>query len=484
MPIYNKEEISPLHFNLEINLEPADYEGEYNAELGKYRKQAALKGFRKGKTPTSVLQKMFGKSILAEVLNKQLQEAISGYIRQHNLYMLGNPIPSEDNDAINLDARDLHQYAFKFEIGVAPSFEIRGAGPESTYERFAVIITDEMISEHLDKLRDRLSNPVDIETGFTDTDSLVLHADELLDEQPKEDGLSSSFSVSPSQIHKEDLRQQVLAAKVGDSFRVNIKEAFSEAPDLLSRWLDTSEEGLSAAGEWFSLKIQSATRNEPAELNQEFFDRVFGPGTVSDVEQAKESIRKSLEEMYLNPANSIMFIEMRARILRETEFELPTDFLKKWMRYNDESLSPEKVEEGFDKFLGALRWSIIRNKLATDLKVEVTDEELEAHFVNQVSGYFGGSPYIDHAFIHNMAHRLMQNEDSVNQAYEEIFTDKLFMSVAGQINVVAKPISQEDFRLEMEKMQKQMRSEEGNPESELSAEVETIDAEGAQLENE
>ncbi len=484
MPIYHKEEITPLHFNLEINLEPADYEGEYDAELSKYRKQAALKGFRKGKTPTSVLRKMFGKSILAEVLNKQLQNAISGYIRQHNLYMLGNPIPSEDNDAINLDARDLHQYAFKFEIGIAPDIEVRGAGSESTYERFAVIITDEMITEQLDKLRDRLSTPVDIETGFTEMDSLVLHAEELLDEQPKEDGLSASFSVSTDQIYNEELCQQLLAAKVGDSFRVNIKEAFSESPDLLSRWLETTEEGLSAAGEWFNFKIEGATRNMPAELNQEFFDRAFGPGTVSDLDQAKESIRKSFEEMYLNPANSLMFVEMRDRILRETEFELPTDFLKKWMRYNDESLSPEKVEEGFDKFLGALRWSSIRNKLATDLKVEVTDEELEAHFVNQVYGYFGSSPYVDHEFIHNMAHRLMQNEDSVNQAYEEIFTDKLFTMVADQVNVSPKPISKEDFRLEMDKMQKQMRSEEDNPESELSAEVETIDAEGAQSENE
>jgi trigger factor len=484
MPIYHKEEITPLHFTLEINLEPADYEGEYDAELSKYRKQAALKGFRKGKTPTSVLRKMFGKSILAEVLNKQLQDAISGYIRQHNLYMLGNPIPSEDNDAINLDARDLHQYAFKFEIGIAPDIEVRGAGPESTYERFAVVITDEMVTDQLNSLQERLSIPTDIETGFTDTDSLVLHADELLDEQPKEDGLNASFSVTLDQIYIDELRQQLLAAKVGDSFRINLKETFSEYSDLLCRWLETTEEGLSAAGEWFNLKIEGATRNIPAELDQEFFDNAFGPGKVSNVEEAKENIRKSFEEIFLNPANSLMFVEIRDRILRETEFELPTDFLKKWMRYNDESLSPEKVEEGFDKFLGALRWSIIRNKLATELKVEVTDEELEAHFVNQVYGYFGSSPYVDHEFIHNMAHRLMQNEESVNQAYEEIFTDKLFMGVAGQVTVLPKPISREDFRLEMDKMQKQMHSEDDTPASELSAEVETIDAESDQPETE
>lgn len=484
MPIYKKEEISPLHFNLSIQLEPSDYQAEYEAELNKYRKQASLKGFRKGKTPTSVLRKMFGRSILAEVLNKELQEAITQYFRQENLNMLGNPIPSEDNDTINLDAGNLHQYAFKFEVGVAPKVEIHGVGPDSTYERFEVEITDEMVSNHLTKLQERFANLLEPESDFLSTDRITWAAVELEGDAPKVDGKNFTFSTSIDQIKNEDLLNKVMAAKVGDTFRVEIKNTFDVTPETLHGWMDVREERFPSVSDWFDINIKEVLREENAELGQEFYDKAFGTGKVSNEEEARSIIRSDFFSAYLPVANSLVFVEIRERIMRETSFELPEAFLKKWMAYNNEELTPEKIEEGFGKFLESLRWSIVRNQLAAEYKIEVTEEEIEAQFIKNIRQYFGNSPFINNEFLHNMAHRLMEDEAQVNQVYEEIFTENLFSAILLNVTVVSKPISLEDFEAEVQKSRARLKSETETEIPEITAEVETVGGESSKQDGE
>ncbi len=451
MPTFHREDISPLHFILSATLAPSDYEPDFDAELGKYRKQAALKGFRKGKTPAAVLRKMFGKSVLADVLNNKLQRAIAEYVRQNNLDMLGGPIPSDENDEIAIDIREMKEYTFKFEIGVAPEFEIAGAGPESTYSRYAVDITDDMVEQELRYIREQNPREEAVEENFLDNDIIQFEVAELDGDAPRENGLTSSFEASPAQIIDEALRVQVMSAKKGDTLRVNMFNAFDvDEKVLFHNWLGLAEINRDDIGEWFQATILSATRAEPAELNQEFFDALFGPGKVSTEAEAQEQLRKDLEQMYLRPANSLMFVEIRERLLAENQFPLPEAFLKKWMAYNNEDMEAEAIEAGFDKFLEGLRWNLMRNKLADQLGVEVNDEELEEHFRRRVRGYFGANPYINEDFIADMARRLMEREEGVREAYDEIFTDKLFYAIAGQVNITPKPISKEAFDVEME----------------------------------
>ncbi len=478
MPTFQREDISPLHFTLSATLAPSDYEPDFDAELQKYRKQSSLKGFRKGKTPPGVLRKMFGKSVLADILNKKLQQAIADYMRQNQLDMLGGPLQAEDNDQIELDIREMQDYTFRFEIGIAPKFEVSGAGPESEYSRFEVAVTDEMVTEEINHMREQHRRNIPVEEGFQEDDLIKFSVVEMEGDSRRIDGLESSFEAMVSQIKNEAVKSQVMAARKGDSLRINMFDTFViDEQTLLRDWLVLSEEDRPGLNDWFEATIESATREELPSIDQEFLDSIFGPGRAQTEAEAREIMRQELTQMFLRPANSLMFVEIRERIIRENQIPMPEEFLKKWMAYNNEDMEPEAIEAGFEKFIEGLRWNLIRDKLADQLGVDVTDEELEEFFRRRVRGYFGASPYIDEDFIHNMAMRLMEREESVREAYDELFTDKLFHAVAAQVSIAPKPISKEDFDREMEAVRQRYRPAPAAPAEDLSAEVEEVVAE-------
>lgn len=477
MPTFQKEDIDSLHFILSATLAPSDYEPDFKAELAKYRKQASLKGFRKGKTPDSVLRKMFGKSVLADVLNKKLNTVIEEYIRQNDLNVLGGPVPADDNDRIELDTREMQEYTFRYEMGIAPEFEVKGAGAESTYRRYAVDVSDAMIDEELQKLRAEDERESEVEEGFLENDLLYFQIAELEGDAIRENGLNSHFAAQPIQIKDEALRAKVLAAKKGDTLRFNIFTAFDvEEEKILKDWLHTDPEHKGDVNEWFEAVIERAERNEPAPLDQAFFDFIFGEGKVSNEAEARELLRQDLEKMYLKPANSLMFIDIRDRIQEETSLALPENFLKKWLAYSDEEISEQEIEQRFESFINGTRWSLIRNKIARQLDISVEEEELVGFFRNRVRGYFGRTPYINEDFIDDMARRLMENEESLRSAYEDIFTDKIFHALAAQVSIEPVPVTKEEFENVLEERRKSLEPAQPPAADTEMAEVETINS--------
>ena len=455
---------------------PSDYEPELNAELAKYRKEASLKGFRKGKTPESVLRKMFGKSILADLLNKKLNEAVEEFVRQNNLTLIGGPIPFEENEHIELDLREMQEYTFRFEMGVGSDFEVKGYGPDHSYERFEVEITESMIDDELKNLQEMDARAEEVEEGFAENDHIYFQAVELEGDAQREGGAEASFSVLVSVINDEALRAQVLSAQKGDTVRFNIFTAFDvEEEKVLSDLLQVEPEAREQMNEQFEAVIEKVERMVPTPLNQELFDYAFGEGQVSSEAEARDLLRQNLERVFLRPANSLMYVDIRDRIMEETTFTLPENFLKKWLAYTDEELTEQAIEENIDSFLESTRWSLIRSKLADEMDIRVDGEELEEYFRNKIRGYFGNSPFVNHDFINGMVQRLMENEKSLRDAFDEIFTDKLFHGLAARVTITSKPVSKEAFNKHMEERAKSARPEQEESDAEI-AEIETVDA--------
>lgn len=449
MPTFQREAISDLHYKLTATLAPSDYEAEFNAQLEKYRKEAAIKGFRKGKTPASVVRKMFGKSVLADILNKKLQEAIPAYSREQNLDLLGGPIPSDENDTIALDSKELKAYSFIFEIGVAPEFDIQGTGPDAEYERLDVIASEERINEHIDGLRQENTRQIAVTENVGEDGEVRLSVTELEGDAPRENGIVSGFSIQVKQIKDEALRAQVLAAKTGDKLRIaNIFEAFDIADSQVrSRLLQTDEEDNSNIHPAFEAVVEELYHIVPAPLDEAFFQYAFGEDTdITTEAEARERIKKDIEEYLAGSSQSLLRAQVRDRIMELNQFPLPETFLKKWLLYSNEEMTEDEVESKFDSIAKSFRWSIISQRLAKRFEIQVSEEELQQYFVNQVRQMLGGYPGLGDNFLYSMAQRLMEREESVMEAYEEIFATKMLAAVAGEVTQVGKPVAEEELQ--------------------------------------
>jgi trigger factor len=184
-----REDIDNLNAVVTVTLEKSDYMPKFQAELNKYRKQGQMKGFRKGRTPLSVIKKMYGKSILAELINNQLQQELYGYLQQEDIKFLGQPLPAEGQDLIDFDLKNLEDFEFKFDLGLAPEFEVQGL--EDNYEKLAVDVKDELVTEELEALQKRNGKQTPVEEAIEENDMLKIKAVEA----DKEDGLETTFSI-------------------------------------------------------------------------------------------------------------------------------------------------------------------------------------------------------------------------------------------------------------------------------------------------
>ncbi len=453
MPKVVREDIDNLNAVLTVTLEKEDYEPKFKSELSKYQKQAHMKGFRKGKTPMSVLKKMYGKSVLADVINEMLQKELYGYLTEEDIKILGQPLPSESQEPINFELKELDNYTFKFDLGLAPEFEVEGVGPENTFEKMEVEVSGEMIDEELEAARKRHGERKFIQEDIRENDMVKLSAKELDGDEIKEDGLESEFSLLVNSISDEEARQQLLGGKQGDTFRFNLFELEEDKDEKYVRkyFLELSDDDDREVGQHYEVTVKEVSRIEPAGLNQEFFDKFFGEEEVSSEEEAREKIRGQVEKFYNSQSEALLFRDMQEKLMELNKLELPESFLKRWMKASNENLTDEVIEKEYENFAQNLQWSLIRSKLVKRFDVKVEREEVLETLKNRVRSYFGGvAPGMEH-IIDSTAARLMEDEKQVEQAYDEVLSDKLYEALAAEVEIVPQKVSLEEFEAEVAK---------------------------------
>lgn len=447
-----KEEIGELNIVLDINLTKEDYEPKFKSELNKYRKKAHIKGFRKGKTPLGFIKKMYGTAVLAEVINEQIQNALNGHIEEEKLNVLGQPIPVDDQEELDFDPSNLKDFNFKFELGLAPEFELAGLDSGTSFNRHAVEIEDTMIDEDLENARKRGGEQTPVEGAIEENDMVSFNAEELDGDQPKENGWATTFSVLVNQLSSEDFKKELMSKKTGDKVKFNINELEADKDEEYIRkyFLNVSEEDEDVEiGAEFEAEIGEVKRVMPAELNQEFFDKAFGEGKVSSEEEARAKIGEEIQKYFDRQAESLLFRDFREKLMEVNDVKLPDQFLRRWLKMSNENVTDEDIEKEYDVFAENLKWSLIRGKATQKFELEVTDEEIVEGFKDRVRSYFGG--YGDELIILNTANRLMEDRKQVDQMYQELISDKLFHAVKEVVTIEDQKISSKDFEEEIKK---------------------------------
>ncbi len=462
MPKLVREDLDKLNSLITITIGQEDYNTKFHEELKKLRDKASIKGFRKGKTPPSFLKKMYGKSLLSDIITQLLQEELTSYLSKDEFQYLGRPIAAESQKIIEFVVDGNEDYVFKFDIGLSPEFEIIGADETAEYEYFKVPVSDDKVNERLNYFRKRRGTRADTEELIQADDLVTLNASELDGEESKKDGWKTTFSVLMERVSDSN-KSEFTTKKKGDTIRFNIFELEKNAnkeyvKKYLLNFTETDIEQGTETGEYFEAIIESVGRMTPAEMDQKFFDETFGEGQVASEDEAKEKLREIIGQQDVADADGLLFRDIRTALLEKNRenMPLPDDFLKRWVQLSQER-EAEKILGNYDKFADDLRWSLIKNKIAKQFSLEVKEEDIRELAMHRVASYFGGYYQMD--AIQGVVDRLMQDADQVNSMASEVIGNKLFFALKEKVKLKEVNITSEELKAKIEELTAKQNAE-------------------------
>ena len=443
---------------IEVTVEPQDYKDTFESELRQYQKKANLKGFRKGKTPKSIIQKMYGPSLLMDVVTKKLQDALNDYLEEEKLEIFGQPIPSEDQAGLDFKAGEELSYSFKFDVGLKPDFEI--AGLDDSYHYFDTTVSEEEIDKQIENLRRRQGTRESIETDFEKGDIITFNARELDDDEVKRNGLETTFEIMVEMMG-EELKEKVVKASIGELLDFDIYKADKNATeeDVRKYLMNLEEDELDReVNAWFRGEIVEAKRWRLAELDEELLTTAFGDDVKTE-DQAREIIKKDIKDHFDDQADSLLFQEVHDKMMADTQVNMPDDFLKRWMFHNQsdngnesQPVSFQEIEDEYENHIRkSLRWQLISDKLSAKYEVTVEKEEILEVLGRRIQQYMPGQQ-LNNEVYNQILQSLAQDKDQVQNAHDQVRTSKIFKALKEDLNLDKEVISQEDFERKLKEL--------------------------------
>jgi len=449
---------------LTVTISRDELKPKLDAELKKVRQRAPLKGFRPGQVPMDHIKKMYGASIFTDTLNDLFSENLVAYLRESELNILGQPLPSESQEqkfSINISNPD-PEYKIDYEVGYVSKFEIKGIEEGQTYEYLTLSNLDELAEEDLDYARKRMGKRTSPTDGILENDIVKLKTRELTGEggSIEADGYETDMSFLVKSVHDEGFKATLLTLKTGDVVQFNARSVEKhEKESMYRKYILSLEDGDEReVGDWFEGTIEEVNRVADADLDQEFYDGYFGGG-VSNKEEAKEKLQLGIRKFYDVRADAMLFRSLQERLLELNKIDLPEKFLKRWLNVTNEGrLTPQQVESEFPAFADNLRWSIIREDLLALYDLEVTDADLKAEYTRRVMGYFQ-SMDVPANIVESSAERLMKEDKDLENTRRELESDKLLAVVREKVTLVDKLVSSEEFHQIVEEVTAKAKAE-------------------------
>ncbi len=437
-----------LNATITLVVEKDDYSSQFKDELKKNKNKAHLKGFRKGKTPMSAIKKMYGKPILAEIINKQIDEKLFGYLKDENIDILGSPIPTEDQEMVDFDVNDMLDYTFAFDIGKSPVIDVTGVKSEDSYSQYKIQVDEKLIDDEIEMMRKRLGENKDVKDSIEEDDILTIKAFELDGDKRKDKGWETGFTVMVNQIADEDLKKEVLSKKMNDKFTFNIYELEKDStPERVKKYLlNLDEEEEKEIGEHFEGVIENVSRRFLADLDEAFFEKAFPEGDVKDEAAAREKVSESISKFYEQQTKSVLFREVMEELMEKNEVTVPDAFLKRWLALTNQNATAEDIENEYEAFTKNLKWSMIKNSLVKKYNLVVEPDELRAFVKKKISGYmqqYGGGAGMD---LDPIVDQMLSNREAIEKEYAEIEAEKLFEQIITEVTIVENEVTQDEFR--------------------------------------
>jgi trigger factor len=433
-----RTDIDALNAVLTIAIPKEEYLDKVQKEIKKYSQKASMKGFRPGKTPQSLVKKMYGTQFLMDSVNETVRKELGDYLESDKMNLMGEPLPSEDQPKFQLDLKNPQDLVFKFDIGLVPQFDIKGLDGAS-FSRYAVKIADDVIDAELEKTRANSGEEKEVTDTIQDNDLLNLKIKEVGGTLEKDLMLSMNWLT-------DDMKSVFLTQKKGDALQINIFQLEKETTPQYARkyFLGLDENDTREVNENFDATIESVKRKVAATLDADFYGKAFGPSVTNETE-ARQFISASISKNYDAQADALLLRDLQDRLLAENStIEFPDAFMKRWLKSQNPKNTDEILDREYPHFINNLRWTLIRNKVMADSGITVTGEDLRTYYANQIRGYLGGMA-VGEDFINSLVEKVMNDEKQLNNLYEDVLTQKVFEEIKNRVTIIEKPVSAEEL---------------------------------------
>ncbi|WP_282163184.1 trigger factor [Ulvibacterium marinum] len=430
-----KEQIDELNAVVKVAITKDDYQDKVDKILKDYRKQANIPGFRKGQVPIGLIKKQYGRAVLVDEVNKLLQDNLNKYLTEEKLDVLGNPLPKQQ-DNFDWDKED---FAFEFELGLAPSFEVP-LKTKKSITRYKIVADKKMVTEQVERMRKQYGKLV--------TKAAVEKKDEINGIFLNEDEeIENKATVELEKVKSKKALAALIGKKVGEKVSLNTKGLFKE-DYLLSSVLGISQEKAKDLKIDVSFTIEEINEREPAQLDQDFFDKLFGKDTVTSEDEMKARIKEDSEKQFEQQSDQKLLNDITEYFIENTKFDLPSEFLTKWIQMTGEKpLSPEEATEEFEKSEKGLRYQLIEGKIIKDNNLDIQFDELKEFakgFIKSQMAQFGQLDPQEEE-LDNIAARVLGNQDEVKRLSEQLMSQKLLNLYKDKVNFKVKEVTYENF---------------------------------------
>ena len=430
-----RTDIDDLNAVITVAIYNSDYTYKINSMMKEYQKQTELPGFRKGTVPMSIIEKKYRQPLFLDEVNKTIQTDLNKYFQQEKLDLLGNPLPRV-NENMDWSAEKLE---FEFEIGLAPSFEIDLDGLENlTY--YKIIADEKMLDEQLVRMQKQFGK-MSANTVFEKGNDVsgTFRNEEMNIDSPA----TLSFDVFKDAA-TEDL---FVGKKVGDVVTLNTKGLFADDHQLMD-YLKVSHDQVHGLDINVDFTIEEINSTEPAELNQELFDKLFGEGNVTSVEEVKARIKEDAEKQFEGQANQKFLNDVTEALLENTKFDLPAEFLKKWIQtVGEKKLTPEEAEAEYARSENGLRYQLIESKVMSSNNLQINFEELKAYAAEMIKMQMAQFGQMDPstADVDGIVARVLGNQEEVKRLSDQVMSEKMLALYKSKVKATTKELNYQEF---------------------------------------
>ncbi|MDG1756941.1 MAG: trigger factor [Bacteroidia bacterium] len=448
------KKLDDLNAIISIEVKNEDYQDNLNKQFKDYRKKAKIPGFRPGTVPLGMVKQMIGKSVLFEEVNRLTSEELYKYLQDNKIDILGQPMTSSSLES-ETDFDNYGDFTFHFDLGLAPVFDLK-VSTKDKLTRYEIELNGKEVETEIKNLRRQNGKLENIDKSETENDSIVLIMTETNAKGEHKDGgvFEQEVTVLPEVVKSKKVKKQLLNVSVDDELKINVFDLFNDNEMVVSHSLGIEKEAVSSLSKNFIGKVKEIKRVFPAELNQEFFDLVMGPGTVSNEEEFNKKIEENLGSYYVAESEKQLEAEINSVLEKNHQLTLPDDFLKRWLQgTKPETYTADKVDELYAEESNVLRKQLIREKIAEQENVEVSDEDINqtsfAYTAQMLRQYGLNNP--DPAMIQNFEAKNREEQNYLLRIRDVVVEKKVIDKVKDMITIKSKKISVDKFYNEIKK---------------------------------
>lgn len=437
-----KHDIDNLNAEVRISVKPEDYEGRVNEGIKKVQRQASMPGFRPGKVPTGLIKKQYGTQILVDELNKMLNDVIYKFIEENKLEILGNPLP-KDQDSV--DFANQKDFEFVYQLGLAPEFQIE-LNDKNTFVYKTVKVDEELVDKYVNDVRKNYGKPVNPEISG-EKDVLFVDINELDgDGNIKPGGIFKSTSIAYERINNEKAKAKLLGLKKDDKVVININELYETTVDKTVS-LGIANELAETASCDLQLTVKNISHLEPADMDQELFDKVYGAGKVTSEQEFRDKVKQELDLMFAADSERFLKTEVEKKLVESINLQLPDAFLKRWLAVaNEKPITQEELEREYPNYAKAMQWKLIENKIIKDHDIKVEADEVKNEAKNFIKGEYAryGQLATDED-LEKIATDLLGREKEVQKIYENLYSKKVLDLIKDKSTLQVKEVNYDEF---------------------------------------